>query len=96
MKPSRNTFLLALAAVVILGGAFYYFFILSDDTDPAVVTDTTEVSNAELEFISLVAEIDPIVFDTAILADPRFTSRQDLRTAILPEDSGREDPFAPI
>ncbi len=96
MKISRNTLLLILCAVVVIGGAVYYFFFFESGTDPALGSDTSAASDAELEFIALVGQLDPIVFDTQLLSDPRFTSRPDIRTAIVPEAIGRTDPFGPL
>lgn len=53
-------------------------------------------SAAEITFITLTAKIDPVAFDTSILTDARFIGLQDIRTAIIPEQSGRPDPFAPF
>lgn len=96
MNLSRNNLLLAICGLVVTAGAVYYFFFFSNDTGPAVSGDALVASDAELSFITLVSRIDPIVFDTRLLSDPRFINRQDLRTTVLPENSGRTDPFAPF
>ncbi|MES2225681.1 MAG: hypothetical protein V4480_02630 [Patescibacteria group bacterium] len=96
MNLSRNTIVLIICLVIVLGGAFYYFFFYNSGTEPALTSDNTPASDAELSFIALVSKLDPIVFDTSLLADPRFTTRQDIRTTVVPETKGRTDPFAPI
>lgn len=96
MNLSRNNLLLLICGLIVSVGAVYYFFFFSNQTGPALVGDSVMASDAELTFITLVSRIDPIVFDTRILSDPRFTNRTDLRTTVLPENSGRTDPFAPL
>lgn len=93
---SRNTLIFVLCLVIVLGGLGYYFFFFNSDTDAALTASGGTASDAELSFITLVGKLDPITFDTTVLSDPRFISRQDIRTAIVPEATGRRDPFAPI
>lgn len=93
---SRSTLVFVICLVVVAGGLGYYFFFFNSNSSPALTTTAGTASDAELSFITLVSKLDPIVFDTTVLSDPRFTSRQDIRTAIVPEASGRTDPFAPI
>lgn len=93
---SRSTLVFVICLVIVGGGLGYYFFFFNSDTGPAVTTTTGTASDAELSFITLVSKLDPIVFDTSVLSDARFTSRENIRTAIVPEASGRKDPFAPI
>ncbi|HWU24680.1 MAG TPA: hypothetical protein VN086_02915 [Candidatus Paceibacterota bacterium] len=93
---SRSTLVFVICLVIVAGGLGYYFFFFNSDTSGAVTTNAGTASDAELSFITLVSKLDPIVFDTSVLSDPRFTSRENIRTAIVPEASGRKDPFAPI
>jgi hypothetical protein len=93
---SRSTLVFVICLVIVAGGLGYYFFFFHSDSGPAVTATAGTASDAELSFITLVSKLDPIVFDTSVLSDSRFTSREDIRTAIVPEASGRKDPFAPI
>lgn len=93
---SRSTLVFVICLVIVAGGMGYYFFFFNSSTDAALTSSTTSVSGAEMSFVTLVTKLDPIVFDTSVLADPRLTARQNIRTAIVPETSGRRDPFAPI
>ncbi len=96
MKLSRNTIMLIICgAVVVIGGAYYFFF-FNNDSGAALESTPGAASDAELSFIALVSKLDPITFNTALLSDPRFTSRTDIRTTIIPEATGRKDPFAPL
>lgn len=96
MKSNRKTILTVVSLVIVIGGGLYFFFSSNSSAAPALTSSDTVASGAELSFISLVSKLDPIVFDTAILSDPRFTSRKDIRTIIVTEPSGRKDPFAPM
>lgn len=93
---SRSTLVFVFCLVIVAGGLGYYFFFFNSSSGAALTTTSGTASDAELSFITLVSKLDPIVFDTTVLSDPRFTTRQDIRTAIVPEASGRKDPFAPI
>lgn len=95
MNLSRNTILIV-SAIIVLGGGVYYFFFFNTGTGATVSSSTAVASDAELSFIALVSKLDPITFNTAILSDPRFTARTDIRTTVVPETTGRKDPFAPI
>jgi hypothetical protein len=92
---SKQT-LLTICAALILGGAAYYFFFFDRAQESVLTSGSPAASDAELSFMALVARLDPIVFDTRLLDDARFTSRTDIRTTILPETAGRVDPFAPL
>lgn len=95
---SRNTLILIICIIIVTGGLAYYFFFMnsSNSTDPTLTATPGAASDAELSFISLVSKLDPIVFDTSLLSDQRFIARQNIRTAIVPEASGRKDPFGPV
>jgi len=93
---TRSNILLIISVIIVLGGGVYYFFFFDRADTSALTSDTILASDAELEFMTLVSRLDPIVFDTRLLSDPRFVNRQDLRTTIIPENAGRQDPFAPL
>lgn len=65
----------------------------SSDAD---VTASAPTSEAEAVFVNLTSQLGTLSYDTSILSDPRFTSLVDLHTAVLPEQQGRKDPFAPF
>ncbi len=92
----RRTLILYICAGIVFAGAVYYYFFFNRDTGASVETSNTQASEAEISFITLLGKIDPITFDTSIFSNPRFLRLQDIRTAIIPEPSGRKDPFAPI
>ena len=93
-----NQKLILAIVTVVLGLVVPAYLLMSkgsgESTD--VVTASAPSSDAEMIFINLVAQLSPLSFDTSILTDPRFTSLVDLHTAVLPEQKGRKDPFAPF
>ena len=93
---TKNNIIFAICLTIVGGGLGFYFFFYDSGTDPVLTSTNGLASDAELSFISLVGQIDPITFDTSLLSDPRFISRNDIRTAIVPEPAGRRDPFAPL
>ena len=95
MSSQTKTIVIVLAIVVILGVVYITFFNTNDDSS-AVSGNGVTASAAEVTFLNLAAKINPIVFDTSILSDPRFTSLMDIHTAIIPETTGRDNPFLPL
>lgn len=91
---SKNTVILSVLALLVLGAAAYLLF--GAKTSETALTADAPGSEAEMTFLSLTAQIDPVEFDTSILSDERFRALQDIRTAILPEPARRADPFAPL
>jgi hypothetical protein len=83
---------LGAAALLVVG----YFLFFNGSPTPADLTSGTATNPAELLFINLAGKLDPVVFNGTVLSDPRFTALIDIRTAIIPETTGRPDPFAPI
>lgn len=95
MKFTSNTWIIIASIVVILGGGYWYFFTGSSGNDmPLTAGDAA--SPTQVRFQTLVSELAPITFDTAIFSDARFNSLVDLSTPVAPEPSGKLDPFAPI
>jgi hypothetical protein len=90
----RRTLILYICGGIVLLGAIYYYGFYNRDSGSAVVNSDVTASAAEISFITLVGQIDPITFDVSILSNPRFAALQDIRTAVLPEAQGRKDPFA--
>ena len=80
---------------VLLGAAAYFF--LPDGSSSATALSGSAPADAnEAAFIQLSGELDPISFDPKVLEDPRLTSLVDISTQVIPESSGRSDPFAPF
>lgn len=94
MKIDSHTALLIVATLGIAGGAYWYFFTGTGNQPP--ITTTVAENEAQTQFQMLNSILQPISFDTKILSDPRFMALVDLGTPIMPESSGRLDPFAVI
>lgn len=95
MHLTKSNIILAVIAGLTLVAAIYYYGFYNKDNGPAVV-ETAPASAAELDFVNLVGQIDSISFDTSIFSDPRFMALTDIHTIVVPETSGRRDPFAPL
>lgn len=95
MPLSRTTVVGIILALLVLAAAGYLLF-GQDRLTSGVSIEPGPASSAEQTFLNLAAKIDPVAFDTSILSDPRFVNLQDIRTSIVPESSGRVDPFAPL
>lgn len=87
---------LVLGALAILVAVAAYLTLRPKPVEDVTVLDSGPGSVAQSTFLTLVAELDPISFNTGVLVDTRFLSLVDLRTAIIPETPGRTDPFGPL
>jgi hypothetical protein len=96
MSSRTKIIIVVLGIAVVLGAVYIVFFNSNDTTTGVSVSGGTPSSPAEVNFLNLSSQIEPVTFDTSILSDPRFTSLVDIHTAILPEATGRKNPFAPI
>ena len=94
MKPSANTLFIVLTALIASGGAYWYYQ-MANEAGPTLTRDNDQ-NVAQVQFQTLVTELEPISFDTSVFSDPRFIALTDLTTSIAPEQSGRTDPFAPV
>lgn len=95
MTTSRSTIILVVLAIVVVLAALYMLFGKENETDALGVAGAP-ATEAELTFLNFAAQLEPVAFDTSILSDPRFMSLTDIRTTIVPEPTGRRDPFAPL
>lgn len=95
MTTSRTTVILIVLALLVLAAAGYMLFGAPSE-ESALGPTGAPGSEAEMTFLTLTAQIDPVAFDTSVLDDPRFKALRDIRTAITPETPGRADPFAPL
>jgi hypothetical protein len=95
MSSTRTTVIAIVVALLLLGAAAFLLF-GQDSLSSSTTAEAGPASGAQQTFINLTAKIDPVAFDTSILDDARFKNLQDIRTTILPEASGRPDPFAPL
>lgn len=95
LPTQQSPIILIILAILVLGAGAYMLFGQGDSTD-TLQSDASPVSEAEAVFLNLIAQIDPVEFDTSILDDPRFRILRDLRTPIQDEVIGRPDPFGPL
>ena len=100
---SLKTILIILVTVgaVVAIGAYILFGNQPAPTSSAIdlsvaSKDTTPAGTAERQFLSLLASLQPTTLNTTLLSDPRFTALTDFRVAIIPEASGRVNPFLPL
>ena len=94
MKLSSNTTLIILVTILVAAGAYWYFFTGTGNEIP--ITLGGEENQVQTQFQMLAGRLQPIIFDTKIFTKPAFNALVDLTTPIMPESSGRLDPFAPV
>lgn len=92
----KQTSMLIAAAIVVAGIAVYFLWIRQPAVPNVSVAGSGVTSAAQATFLALAAQLQPVTFDASILSDPRFMALIDIKTMIVPEDAGRQDPFAPL
>lgn len=90
-----NTTILIVATLVVAAGAYWYFFTGTGNQPPLSTTLATS-NSAQMQFQTLLSQLQTISFNTSIFKDSRFMALVDLTTPIQPETLGRLDPFAPV
>ena len=91
MKP--NTIVILIVTLLIAALGYWYFSSAASGNQPPLSAGA-EANPAQATFETLVSELQPITFDTAVFSDPRFNALVDISTSVTPEPSGRPDPFA--
>ena len=92
MKP--NTILIVIVTLIIAAVAYWYFFTGTGNQPP--LSGNTSANEAQMQFQTLISELQPISFDTKIFSDARFNALVDITTPVSPETIGRLDPFAAV
>ncbi|MBU1293075.1 hypothetical protein KJ819_03365 [Patescibacteria group bacterium] len=93
---SRKNLTYIAVGIVVLGAVAYFFMGRTPEIDTITTDSAVPTSEAQSTFLLLAAQLDPISFSPKVLNDPRFLQLQDIHTLIVPEASGRTDPFAPL
>ncbi|MHB8710130.1 MAG: hypothetical protein ACYC6X_01090 [Minisyncoccota bacterium] len=93
MKP--NTTLILVITLLVAAGAYWYFF-MGTGNQPPLSAEKGFTNQAQVQFQTLVGELQPISFNTSIFSDARFNALVDITTSVSPEPVGRLDPLAPI
>lgn len=96
MALSRKKITIIAAVIVVLGLATYFLWLRPQPEENVSIVGFGPTGEAQATFLTLAAQLQPIAFDASVLDDPRFLSLVDIKTVILPEASGRTDPFAPL
>ena len=90
-----NTTLIITTVALILAALAYWYFFTGTGNEPPLSTDTP-TNVAQMQFETLVGQLQPISFNTKIFSDARFNALVDITTPVSPEPFGRSDPLAPI
>lgn len=92
----KNIFIIGGIAIAVVGLVWYG---MSSKEDAALLT-TTDVSGsssvAERELIDTLLTLRAVSLDGVIFLNPAFLSLRDFGTQIIPEPTGRRNPFAPL
>ncbi len=92
----KSKLIIGVAALIVGLAVPAYFLFSGSSGNSGVVQPSIPTSEAEATFLSLTSQLTPLSFNTGILTDPRFMALVDLHTAIIPEQTGKKDPFAAL
>lgn len=96
MALSKKKTIIIAAAIVVLGVVAYFVWLRPQPVENISIDSFGPTGQAQATFLTLAAQLQPIAFDASVLSDARFMSLVDIKTVIVPEASGRTDPFAPL
>lgn len=99
MKSLFQHKLFILLALIVIGAVAWYAF-SSAGSAPSLTTSATAggsgTSTADAQLVATLLQLRTVTLNSTIFSDPAFESLQDFSTQIVPEPSGRPDPFAPL
>lgn len=81
--------------IVLLLFAGYQFFFAEPEGSVVTVTQTPG-AGPDQDLVALLFELRAIRLDNEIFSDPLFTSLADFGQELVPEPTGRQNPFAPL
>lgn len=96
---SKRNILIALLILAAVGAAGYFYTTRdrTSETDLLVGTPAGDVGGAvDGDLLSALGQLRRITLDDSVFDDPIFKSFTDYSTTIVPQPSGRSNPFAPI
>lgn len=96
MALTKKKTIMIAGAVVVLGLVAYFVWLRPQPQENVSIVGYGPTGQAQATFLTLAAQLQPIAFDASVLADPRFMALVDIKTVIVPEATGRTDPFAPL
>lgn len=79
--------------VAVLFGSYQFFF--AEPTEE-VLTTTGTLATPDQELIALLSELKAIRLEPTLFSDPVFRSLSDFGRELVPEPTGRTNPFAPF
>ena len=85
---------LIVVGLLIVGFFLYSTFFVSDKV--VEVTSEEVVQNVDTDLIALLATLRGITLNGELFASPVFRGLVDFSQALRPEDTGRDNPFAPL
>ena len=92
---SRHLIPTILIGGLVLGG-IWYFFSAGDSNDELLTTTTVQEENpAEKGIVDTLLTLRAVSLSGTIFSDPVFGILQDFGSEIVPEQTGRVNPFAP-
>ncbi len=92
---SRNLIATLVIGALVLGGMWYFFSSGGDDEELLTTTIVAEENPAERGIVDTLLTLRAVSLSGTIFSDPVFRVLRDFGSEIIPEPTGRTNPFAP-
>jgi hypothetical protein len=91
----NKSLIIGVVGVIVLFGMYFKFFRNTTPTT-ALVSDSSIADSGASELVSLLLELRSLKLDPAIFSSQAFQALKDFSVELVPEPTGRRNPFAPI
>ena len=96
-NTSRNL-IIALAALLIVGAAGYFYATRDRSADDSLTSVSADEQAAAVDgdLLRTLGQLKKLKLDDSIFSDPVWQSLTDFGQTLVPQASGRPNPFAPL
>lgn len=95
MLAKYQNIIIIVIVIAVAFGIYSYFF--ANKSEAPLTAETVAAGNqADQDLISLLLQLKSITLDDSIFSNPTFLSLHDFSQSLVPEPSGRQNPFAPL
>lgn len=96
MALLKSKLVLIILGGIMLAGIVWYSFMREDSTQLLQTKDLTTATSVDSDVVGVLLQLRSISLSGTIFTDPAFQSLQDFGREIVPEPTGRPNPFAPL
>ncbi len=94
---NKKTILSIVLVIIVVMAAVFYLNGQGTTSDGSLTSDVKAIQSSDAQDISLLLQkMDHVELNNSIFTNPVFLSLKDNTATFIPQDSGRDNPFAPI